>query len=75
MMPAPLSDQAPVPPPADHRTQQRLGPRLEIDALTLVRTLHLLALCRLAVRCARRRCPRLWPPVPVGAREIGRAHV
>ena len=63
MIPVPLCDQAPVPPPAYHRTQQRLGPRLEIDALTLVRTLHLLALCRLAVRFARRRCP---PPLAAG---------
>ncbi len=63
MMPAVSSDQAPVPPPAYHRAQRRLGPRLGLDALTLVRTLHLLALCRLAVRSARRRCP---PPLPAG---------
>jgi len=62
MMPAPLSDQAPVPPPAYHRAQQRLGSRLAIDALTLITRLHLLRLCRLAVRVARRRCP----PLPAG---------
>src|SRR6266849_13376 len=63
MMPTVLAEQAPVPPPAYHRAQARLGPALHIDALTLVRTLHLLALCRLAVRLAHRRCP---PPLPAG---------
>jgi len=63
-MPTVISEQAPIPPPADHRAQGRLGPALHIDALTLVRTLHLLALCRLAVRLAHRRCP---PPLPAGA--------
>jgi len=37
------------PPPAYYREQARLGPALHIDALTLVTTLHLLVLCRLAV--------------------------
>lgn len=55
--------QGPVPPPAYHRVQARLGPALHIDALTLVTTLRLLILCRLAVRLARRRCP---PPLPAG---------
>src|SRR5436190_18860518 len=63
MMPLIINEQAPVPPPAYHRAQARLGPALHIDALTLVRTLHLLALCRLAVRLAHRRCP---PPLPAG---------
>jgi hypothetical protein len=45
-------------PPAYHRAQARLGPTLHIDALTLVRTLHLLTLCRLEVRLAHRR-PRI----------------
>jgi len=36
---------------------------LHMDALTLVRTLHLFALCRLAVRLAHGRCP---PPLPAG---------
>jgi Transposase DDE domain len=58
-----LSEQVPIPPPAYHRAQARLGPALQMDALTLVRTLHLLALCRLAVRLAHRRCP---PPLPAG---------
>ena len=63
MMPIVLTEQAPVPPPAYHRTLARLGPALHIDALTLVRTLHLLTLCRLAVRLAHHWCP---PPLPAG---------
>ena len=61
MMPLAVTDhQAPVPPPSYQRGQARLGPALHIDALTLVTTLHLLALCQLAVRLAHRRCP---PPL------------
>src|SRR5437762_12370837 len=63
MMPLVVNEQAPVPPPAYHRVQARLGPALHLDALTLVTTLHLLTLCRLAVRLAHRRCP---PPLPAG---------
>src|SRR5437588_10028314 len=63
MMPLVVTEQAPVPPPAYHRAQARRGPALHIDALTLVTTLHLLTLCRLAVRLAHRRCP---PPLPAG---------
>src|SRR5438270_1185562 len=63
MMPTLGNSAAPVPPPAYHRAQARLGPALHIDALTLVTTLHLLTLCRLAVRLAHHRCP---PPLPTG---------
>src|SRR5437588_3629704 len=63
MMPLALEDQTPVAPPSYHRAQARLGPALHIDALTLVNTLHLLTLCRLAVRLAHHRCP---PPLPAG---------
>src|SRR5437588_978063 len=63
MMPLVVNEQAPVPPPAYHRAQARLGPALHIAALTLVTSLHLLTLCRLAVRLAHRRCP---PPLPTG---------
>src|SRR5438876_1299360 len=63
MMPTVIQEQAPVPPPSYQRTQARLSRALHIDALTLVTTLHLLALCRLAVRLAHRRCP---PPLPAG---------
>lgn len=52
MMPVLVNEVAPVPPPAYHRTQARLGPVLYSDALTLVNTLHLLALCRFAVHLA-----------------------
>ena len=64
MMPIALESQAPVPPPAYHRMQARLGAALHVDALTLVTSLHLLALCRLAVRLAHRRCP---PPLSAGS--------
>src|SRR5437879_7907439 len=63
MIPARVNEAAPVPPPAYHRAQARLDPALHIDALTLVNTLHLLTLCRLAVRLAHHRCP---PPLPAG---------
>src|SRR5947207_6865962 len=63
MMPTVVKEQAPVPPPSYQRAQARLSRALQIDALTLVKTLHLLALCRLAVRLAHRRCP---PPLPAG---------
>src|SRR5690348_2588310 len=63
MMPIVVKEQAPIPPPSYQRAQARLGPALHIDALTLVTTLHLLSLCRLAVRLAHRRCA---PPLPAG---------
>src|SRR5713226_5359801 len=63
MMPMTLHEQTPIPPPAYHRAQARLGPALHIDALTLVNTLHLLTLCLLAVRLAHHRCR---PPLPAG---------
>lgn len=63
MMPQLVESQAPIPPPAYHRAQARLGPALHIDALSLVNTLHLLILCRPAVRLAHHRCP---PPLPAG---------
>src|SRR5258708_10340535 len=63
MIPTLGNSAAPVPPPAYHRAQARLGPALHIDALTLVNTLHLLTLCRLAVRLAHHLCP---PPLPAG---------
>jgi hypothetical protein len=63
MMPIVVKEQAPVPPPSYQRAQVKQGPALHINALTLVTTLHLLTLCRLAVRLAYRRCP---PPLPAG---------
>src|SRR5213082_4043717 len=66
MMPTVLTEQAPVPPPAYHRAQARLGAALHIDALCLVTTLHLLTLCRLAVNLAHCRCPSPLPAGPGG---------
>src|SRR5260221_2774105 len=66
MVPAPCARAVPVPPPAYHRAQAKVGPALHVEALTLVGCLHLLALCRLAVRLARRRCPPPLPPGPGG---------
>ena len=63
MMPTLVKEQAPVPPPCYQRAQARLGPALHLDALTLIRTLHLLTLCHFAVRVAHRRCA---PPLPAG---------
>jgi transposase len=58
-----MDQQAPVPPPSYQRAQARARKALHINALTLVTSLHLLTLCRLAVRLAHRRCP---PPLPKG---------
>src|SRR2546426_11221936 len=71
MMPTVVKEQAPVPPPSFQRAQTRRGPALHIDALTLVTTLHLLTLCRLAVRLAHRRCP---PPLPAGPGGVPRTY-
>jgi transposase len=63
MMSLALEDQTPVAPPAYQRAQAKQSPALHITALTLVTTLHLLTLCRLAVNMSHRRCP---PPLPKG---------
>ena len=63
ILPHPRGPQAPVPPPAYHRARAGRHSALHLDALTLVRRLHLLALCRLAVEYARWRCP---PPLSAG---------
>lgn len=70
MMPAHVADQAPVPPPAYHRVRQRVGPCLHLNALTLITRLHLLALCGLAVRFARWRCPPSLPAGPGGRPQV-----
>src|SRR5437870_3273641 len=62
MMPTRVDEQAPVLSPAYHRAQARQV-SLHIDGVRLVTTLHLLALCRSAVRLAHWRCP---PPLPAG---------
>jgi transposase len=66
MISAPCVSTVLVPPPAYHRARAKVGSALEIDALTLVRRLHLLALCHLAVRLAQRRCPPRLPAGPGG---------
>src|SRR5438093_7296280 len=67
MMPTICNEQAPVPPPSYHRreiqAQAQRARALHNNALSLIETLHLLALCRLAVQMAHRRCP---PPLPKG---------
>jgi len=63
MVPVPCGNTAPVPPPSYQRAAQKQPRALHCTALTLVTTLHLLDLCRLAVRLAHRRCP---PPLPAG---------
>jgi hypothetical protein len=71
MMPTLVNDHAPVPPPAYHRAQARGMDALHINAVTLVTTLHLLMLCRLAVRLAHRKCP---PPLSKGPGGCPRAY-
>src|SRR5579859_2486968 len=63
MVPALCATTEPVPPPAYTRALAKAPPALHLSALTVVTTLHLLALCRLAVHLAHRRCP---PPLAKG---------
>ena len=72
MMPTVVKQQAPVPPPSYQRAQAKQGPALHMNALTLVTTLHLLSLCRMAVHLAHRRCPPPLPAGPGGAPRIYR---
>src|SRR5712691_5689932 len=67
MVPAPCEDTVPIPPPAFHRARAKVRLALHLDAVTLITRLHLLALCRLAVRLAHRRCPPPLPADPGGA--------
>jgi hypothetical protein len=61
MAPAPLGiDQAPVPPPSNHRT---MATALHLDALTIVTRLQLLEICRVAVQLTQHLCP---PALPAG---------
>jgi hypothetical protein len=63
MVPSPWVSTESVPPPAYQRAVARhqRRPPLGIDALTLVTSLHLLALCRTAVRLAEARQPAALP--------------
>ncbi len=71
MMPSTCNEQAPIPPPSYARAQVQAQAQraraLHINALTLIQTLHLLALCRLAVQLAHRRCP---PPLRHPAQAV-----
>ena len=69
MVPATCPGTAPVPPPSYHRALAKQPTALHVTALTLVTTLHLLALCRLAVQDAQRRWPPPLPKGPGGARR------
>ena len=70
-MPRICNEQAPVPPPSYSRAQVQAQAQraraLPINALSLMQSLHLLALCRLAVQLAHRRCPAPLPKGPGGA--------
>ena len=68
MVPALCANTAAVPPPSYQRALQKQRSALHVTALTLVTTLHLLDLCRLAVHLAHRRCPRRCPPAPAAGR-------
>ena len=65
MMPNTYNEQAAVPPPSSSRAQVRAQAQraraLHINALSLIATLHPLALCRVAVQLAHRRCPGPLP--------------
>ncbi len=63
MVPVLCQTTAAVPPPAYTRAVAKQPPTLHLNAVTVVQSLHLLPLCRLAVRLAQRRCP---PPLPKG---------
>ena len=61
MVPSPCDPTAPVPPPAYQRALAKHSPALHLDALRVVQGLHLLALCRLAVRLAQGSGPAALP--------------
>lgn len=63
MAPTPWRPTEAVPPPSYQRARAKQPAALHVTALALVTALHLLDLCRLAVRQAHRRCP---PPLPAG---------
>jgi hypothetical protein len=72
MVPLPCPSTVAVPPPSYQRAVQKQPHAVHRSALTLVITLHLLDLCRLAVRCAHQRCPPPLPRGPGGAPRIYR---
>src|SRR5260370_30856665 len=66
MVPAPCRPTDPVPPPAYQRALAKRRPSVHIDCVSLVQRLHLLTLCRLAVRLGRGYCPLALPQGPGG---------
>ncbi len=70
MVPIPCDPTAPVPPPAYQRALAKHSPALHLDALRVVQGLHLLALCRLAVRLAQSSGPAALPRGRGGAPRI-----
>ncbi len=66
MLTASYQPHAPVPPPAYHWARAARPPALRLDALTLIRRLRLLVLCRLAVEYAHWRCPPPLAAAPGG---------
>lgn len=69
MVPIPCSSTVEVPPPSYQRTLANQPTALHRTALTLVTTLHLLDLCRLAVQLAACRWPPAVPKGPGGAKR------
>jgi hypothetical protein len=64
MIPVLVNEAAPVPPPAYHRMQARLGPALHIDALTDASPRCICSRCAVwQYATAHRRCS---PPLPAG---------
>jgi transposase len=61
MVPAPCLSTAPVPPPAYQRALAKHSPALHLDALSVVQRLHLLTLCRVAVRLGQGSGPAALP--------------
>ena len=56
MAPLPCLATVAVPPPSYQRARQKQPPALHVTALTVVTSVHLLALCRLAGHLAHWRC-------------------
>ncbi len=70
MVLVPCVTTVPVPPPSYQRAVARQPTALHATALTLVTTLRLLELCRLAVSAAHRRCPRRCPKGRAGRGRV-----
>lgn len=67
MVPVPCLTTVAVPPPSYHRARANHPTAVPVTARTLVTTMHLLDLSRLAVSAAHRRCPRRFQRGRAGA--------